>query len=133
MNTRLKTKVLSSKQKRLLFALAEGQSRAAAARAAGYKCSTWASTVANSPQVQAEIADLQALAARELVQRLPLLTRAAIDALGTILNGPATPENKLRAAAIVSQLALACLERTQPLPADVPPVLDLVPTNEEPQ
>lgn len=129
MNTREKRKVLSSRQKKLLCSLAEGQTRAAAARAAGYRCETWASTLANSPHFQTELADLQAHAARELVLRLPLLTKLAIDELGKILNGPASPDAKLKAASIVAGLAARCMDR---IPPPDPAVLDLVPT-EEPQ
>lgn len=126
MRNRRKSTVLSPRQRKFLFSVAEGASITAASAAVGYT-REWGSEIACSDEFKREIAELQSLAARELILRLPLLTKVAIDELGKVLNGPFPAADKLRAAAIVAALASRCLDK---VPAPDESVIELA--REEP-
>lgn len=122
MKSRQKSTVISSKQKRLLFRVAEGASLTQAAHETGYH-RTWASELMQTESFRREIAALQEQASAELARRLPSLVTDALTVLEDVLKSRAFyASDRIRAAGIVCALAEKCLSR---VPAPDESVIDL--------
>lgn len=111
----MKANVITPRQQKFLFRLAEGLSQAQAARETGYHVVS-ACHLLKRPEVRAELERLRAEAEQELLVRLPTLVNQALDVLERALAYRNRPAEQIMAARTIVKLA----ERLAARPAEKP-------------
>ncbi|WP_347258522.1 hypothetical protein [Methylocaldum sp.] len=127
----MKPNVLSPRQRKFLFRLAEGLSQAQAARETGYHVVS-ACHLLKRPEVRAELEHLRSEAEQELLTRLSKLVRESLDVLQRALSYKNRPAEQIMAARTIVLLVERLSARSVEKPNSAAPAVVDVPVELEP-